>query len=127
MHHRKALLGVEAVEQSIGVRLCIGRVHTHVGPNLPPPADDSARAVTPLDLKPRLVCACGCWSSAAISESPFLRDIFAQARPLVAHSFRAQRAAPIFLRVPTSGARGLAAIAEPRGPLPDSGLVCCEA
>jgi hypothetical protein len=51
--------------------------------------------------------------------------VFARAWPLVAHSVGAQRAAPIFLRVPTSGARGLAAFAEPRGPLPDSGLVSC--
>src|SRR5580693_7762256 len=51
--------------------------------------------------------------------------VFAPARPLVAHSVRARRAASIFLWVPASGARGLAAIAEPRGPLPDSGLVSC--
>src|SRR5580693_4936454 len=49
--------------------------------------------------------------------------VFAPALPLVADSVRARRAAPIFLWVPASGARGLAAFAEPRGPLPDSGLV----
>ena len=48
--------------------------------------------------------------------------VFAPIQPLMAHSAGAQRAA-IYLRVPANGARGLAAFAEPRGPLPDSGLV----
>jgi len=51
--------------------------------------------------------------------------VFAHVHQLVAHSVRAQHAAPIFLRVPASGARGLAAFAEPRGPLRRSGLVSC--
>jgi len=56
---------------------------------------------------------------------PVSGHVFAPDRPQVAHSIRAQQAAPIFLWVPTSGARGLTAFAEPRGPLPDSGLVSC--
>ena len=52
-------------------------------------------------------------------------QFFAQTRHLVAHLIRAQSAGTIFLRVPASGARGLAASPEPRGPLPDPGLVSC--
>ena len=39
MHHRLALLRVEAVEQQVCFGIGISRVHTHVGPNLPPTGD----------------------------------------------------------------------------------------
>ena len=45
MHHRLALLWVEAVEQLVRFGIGVGRVHSHVGPNLPPPGD--ASGVTP--------------------------------------------------------------------------------
>jgi hypothetical protein len=41
VHHRQALLWVEAVEQSVRFGGRVGRVHTHVAPNLPPPGDGS--------------------------------------------------------------------------------------
>ncbi|COY26061.1 Uncharacterised protein [Mycobacterium tuberculosis] len=126
MHDRLALLRVEAVEQLVRWgwtgRLGVGRVHTHVGPNLPPRGDESAdRGIAWPGSSPR-GRSFGATTQFWVH---FSRQVFARARPLMAHSVRAQRAAPIFLRVPASGARGLAAFAEPRGPLPDSGLVSC--
>ena len=83
MHHRLALLRVEAVEQLVrfGLARVTGRVHSHVGPNLPPPADGSAsRHAFKSPTKSQLSL-----------ESPEDRPssagpVFAQERPLVAHS-----------------------------------------